>query len=86
MKKFIPIVIGEPNSINAEIIFKSLNKLNKTIKNKILLIGSYKLLTAQLKLIKKKINLNNLSDISYFKRNNKINILNISIPHWFPNL
>ena len=79
MKKFIPIVIGEPNSINAEIIFKSLNKLNKTIKNKILLIGSYKLLTAQLKLIKKKINLNNLSNISCFKRNNKINILNIPI-------
>ncbi len=54
MKKFIPIIMGEPRSINTEIIYKSLNKLKKTFKNKIVLIGSYDLLKDQLKLLKKK--------------------------------
>ena len=46
--------MGEPRSINTEIIYKSLNKLKKTFKNKIILIGSYNLLKDQLKLLKKK--------------------------------
>lgn len=46
--------MGEPHSINTEIIYKSLNKLKKTFKNKIVLIGSYDLLKDQLKLLKKK--------------------------------
>ena len=79
MKKFIPIIMGEPRSINTEIIYKSLNKLKKTFKNKIILIGSYNLLKDQLKLLKKKIRLNKLENINDFKKNNKINILDIPI-------
>tara|TARA_B100001093_G_scaffold277061_1_gene264767 strand:+ start:4452 stop:5405 length:954 start_codon:yes stop_codon:yes gene_type:complete len=79
MKKFIPIIMGEPRSINTEIIYKSLNKLKKTFKNKIVLIGSYDLLKDQLKLLKKKIRLNKLKNINDFKKNDKINILNIPI-------
>mgnify|MGYP005990469597 FL=1 len=79
MKKFIPIIMGEPHSINTEIIYKSLNKLKKTFKNKIVLIGSYDLLKDQLKLLKKKIRLNKLRNINDFKKNDKINILDIPI-------
>ena len=79
MKKFIPIIMGEPRSINTEIIYKSLNKLKKTFKNKIILIGSYNLLKHQLKLLKKKIRLNKLRNINDFKKNDKINILDIPI-------
>ena len=32
MKKKILIVVGDPNSINSEIVFKSWKKLNKSIK------------------------------------------------------
>ena len=71
--------MGEPRSINTEIIYKSLNKLKKTFKNKIILIGSYNLLKDQLKLLKKKIRLNKLENINDFKKNNKINILDIPI-------
>ena len=38
MKNKIIIVGGDPNSINSEIIFKSLKKINKSIKKKIYLI------------------------------------------------
>lgn len=71
--------MGEPHSINTEIIYKSLNKLKKTFKNKIVLIGSYDLLKDQLKLLKKKIRLNKLRNINDFKKNDKINILDIPI-------
>ena len=33
MKKII-LISGDPNSINSEIIFKSLNKINKNVKKK----------------------------------------------------
>ncbi len=71
--------MGEPRSINTEIIYKSINKLKKTLKNKIILIGSYNLLKSQLKLLKKKIRLNKLKSIKDFKKNDKINILDIPI-------
>ena len=51
MKK-IAIISGEPNSINSELIYKSLKKIKKNIKNKIYLISNYKLLNFQLKKLK----------------------------------
>ena len=36
MKKKIIIVAGDPNSINSEIIYKSLKKINNNLKKKIL--------------------------------------------------
>ena len=48
MKKIV-IIAGDPNSINSELIIKSWNKLSKTIKKKIYIIGSYDLIKEQLK-------------------------------------
>ena len=52
MKKKIILVLGDPNSINSEIIFKSWKKINKLLKKKIYLISNYKLLNSQLKKLK----------------------------------
>jgi 4-hydroxy-L-threonine phosphate dehydrogenase PdxA len=79
MKKIIPIVLGEPKSINTEIIYKSLKIINNQTKKNILLIGSYDLLKAQLKILKKNIKLNKLKDIENLTEKNGINILDVSV-------
>jgi len=58
IKKPLLIVLGEPNSVFIEILAKILNKtmFKKKIKYPIILIGSEKLITSQLKFLKKKIN------------------------------
>ena len=55
MKKKIPIILGEPYSINSEIIAKSFKKANNNTKKKIFLIGNYSLFKNQLKYLKIKI-------------------------------
>ena len=58
IKKPLLIVLGEPNSVFIEILAKILNKtmFKKKIKYPIILIGSEKLITSQLKFLKKKLN------------------------------
>ena len=53
MKKFKPIIVvpGEPNSVFFEIFFKS---FKKTVRSPIILVGSYKLLKLQMKVLKYK--------------------------------
>lgn len=57
IKKPLLIVLGEPNSVFIEILAKILNKtmFKKKIKYPIILIGSEKLITSQLKFLKKKL-------------------------------
>ena len=43
MKKIL-LISGDPNSINSELIYKSLKKLSKNKKKKIYLISNFKLL------------------------------------------
>ena len=43
MKKKIILVLGDPNSINSEIIFKSLKKIKNNLKNRIYLIANFDL-------------------------------------------
>ena len=72
MKKLITIIAGEPKSINAEIIAKTW----KQTKNKLLIIGDYKILKKQL--INFKINLSNINLIMDVNNaTNKLNILNV---------
>ena len=72
MKKLVPIIAGEPKSINAEIIAKTW----KQTKNKLLIIGDYKILKKQL--INFKVNLSNINIITDLKyATNKLNILNV---------
>ena len=49
MKKKIILVLGDPNSINSEIIFKCWNKLGKSIRKRIYLIANYNLILQQFK-------------------------------------
>ena len=52
MKKKIAILLGEPNSINSEIIAKSWKKINKKKRERIFLIGNFDLFKNQLKELK----------------------------------
>ena len=76
----IIIILGEPNSIFSEILFKYF-KSKEFFKNKkkIILIGSISLLQKQLKLLKIKLknNFNKIKNIEEAKVN-KINIININ--------
>ena len=80
--KPIILVGGEPYSIFFEILFKSLKKTKiKNMWNPIILIASKKLLIAQMKVLKYKFKIVDLSlkDINSSKINNKqINIINVN--------
>ena len=55
MKNLITIIMGEPESINTEIIAKSYKKLNSSLQKKILIVGSLKLFQKQLNVLKIKL-------------------------------
>ena len=75
--KVILIVMGEPNSTFSEILLKYFNSNKyKENKKKIILIGSIKLFKAQMKILRKRVQLNEIYDIKNSKKN-KINILNV---------
>ena len=67
MKNYKPIIIvaGEPNSIFFEIFFKA---IKKKIKSPIILIASKQLILKQAKILKKKINLNTISETEILKK------------------
>ena len=72
MKKLVTIIAGEPKSINTEIIAKTW----KQTKNKLLIIGDYKILKKQL--IKFKISLSDINIVTDVNSaTNKLNILNV---------
>ena len=48
MKKII-LISGDPNSINSELIYKSLKEISKKVKRKIYLISNLNLMKSQLK-------------------------------------
>ena len=74
MSKYIPIVFGEPKSINSEIIVKAWKKSGK-LKTKIFVIGNYLIFKNQLKKYKIKIKLNKINKFEDI--NNKKDSLNI---------
>ena len=75
--KVIVIVLGEPNSTFSEVLLKYFNS-NKFKKNekKIIIVGSIKLFKAQMKILKKKVKLNQIFDAKK-AINNKVNILDV---------
>ena len=75
MSKKICIVYGETKSINAEIIFKSISKINKSIKKKIFIIGNFKIIKKQLTDLNYRLQLNKIDNLSEFSK--KIDVLNI---------
>ena len=82
--KSVIIVCGDPKSIFNEILIKTLkNKIFKSVKFPIVIIGSKKLFQKELKRLKVKINLKNFDNQ---KKLLKKNIYNIDIPFEFKNL
>jgi 4-hydroxythreonine-4-phosphate dehydrogenase len=76
VKNNIIIVLGEPNSISSEIFLKSINYINKTKLN-FIIIGNYSLLKKQANYLNFKKNINfRLSKIDNLKKK-KINFINI---------
>ena len=80
-KKPVIIVLGEPNSVFTEILSNVLNKKSIISKAKypIILIGSKKLVFSQLKILKKKIIFEEITDEVYLKKKlkNKLYLINI---------
>ena len=76
--KIIIIVLGEPNSTFSEILFKYFKSLKfKKNKNKLILIGSKKLLLEQMKKLNYKFYINEINDVKY-ARVNFINLINVA--------
>ena len=81
MNNLIPIVYGEPRSINCEIIAKTWKKLKLKKQKRIFLIGNYNIIQNQIR--KHKINLkllkiSKLNDFTqYKKKSNTIKVLDI---------
>ena len=78
MKKIL-LISGDPNSINSELIYKSLKKVSKNIKKKIYLISNLNLLKFQLKKLKYKLNFSTVTSINQEVENNNIKLINLKI-------
>ncbi len=77
--KYIIIVLAEPYSVFSEVVGKYFSNKKKS-KKKIIIIGNIKLLRDQLRLLKYKIELKEINDISHSDFN-KINIINIDFKY-----
>ncbi len=79
MKNKIIIVGGDPNSINSEIIYKSLKKINKSIKKRIYLIINYDLFLKQLKKLKYSLKIAKVDNINDYLNDSRLKILDINM-------
>ncbi len=79
MKNKIAIVVGEPNSINTEIIAKAYKKINKKKRKKLFLIGNYLLFQKQLKKINIRLPIEEIKLSEINKFSNKLKILNVPL-------
>ncbi|MDB9795794.1 4-hydroxythreonine-4-phosphate dehydrogenase PdxA [Pelagibacteraceae bacterium] len=75
MIKLIGIIAGEPNSINSEIIVKAWKRIK--IKNKLFIIGNYKLLKNQINKIGLSVEMLEINSLKQIRNQKKIHILNI---------
>ena len=78
MKKIL-LISGDPNSINSELIYKSLKKLSKNKKKKIYLISNFKLLKSQLKKLNIKLNISIVKNIDQEVKNRNIKLIDIKL-------
>ena len=79
MKKKICIITGDPNSINSEIISKSLKKLDSKTRSEIILIGNFSLLQKQLKKFKTKFKILAINEINKNIKKDYIKVFNIPL-------
>ena len=79
--KVILVVHGEPNSTFSEILFKYLKSTNfKKNKNKLVLIGSKKLILKQMRVLKYKFQVNEITNIEY-SNSKLLNIINVDFKY-----
>ena len=84
MKKKILIVGGDPNSINSEIIFKSWNKINISIKKKIYIITNYNLIQDQFKKLKFSLKIKKVNSIHEASEDRALKVINVPIKYKNP--
>ena len=87
MNNLIPIIFGEPKSINCEIIAKTWRKLDSKSKKRIFLIGNHNIILHQLKREKIRIRtlkISKFKDLAKYKKNfNIIKVLDIPFKKLF---
>ena len=79
MRNKIVIVAGDPNSINSEIIYKSLKKISRNLRRKIIIIGNCDILNDQLKFLNKKLYFNKITNLSVKNIKNGISIIDVPL-------
>ena len=80
MKKII-LVVGEPKSINAEIIYKSWKKISLSLRKKIYLIANYKLMASQFRLLDYKIKIKKVENINHSEDEIFLKILDVNLDY-----
>ena len=85
MKNKFAIIVGEPDSINVELIYKTWNKIDNNLKKNIFFIGNYNLINLQLKKIGVKTKTSKITNINNLKIiKNCLNIINIHLDFKHP--
>ena len=79
MKKKIILVLGDPNSINSEIIFKSWKKLSASLKKRIYIIANYDLILSQFKKLNYSLSCVLVKNIYEKQNNKKLKIIDINL-------
>ena len=79
MKKKIILISGDPNSINSEIIFKSWQKINKSIRERIYLISNYDLINDQFLKLKYKIKTKKVKNINEILNGDELKVINVNL-------
>ncbi len=79
MKRLIPIISGDPNSINTEIISKIWKRKSSFKNTDIFLVGNYDLIKKQFKKIGAKINVKKINDINGHNYQKKLHIFDVPL-------
>ncbi len=79
MKNKILLVSGEPNSINSEIIYKSLKNVSNKFQRRIYLISNYELIKKQFELLKYKKKLVKVKNLYEISNKNELKIIDIAL-------
>ena len=79
MQKKIIIFSGDPNSINSEIIYKSLKKIKNSLRKKIYIISNLRLLKEQFKILKYSIPVVKVANLNEFETSSKLKVLDVNL-------